>query len=111
AALLQSEGESVQRLQTSHAFHSRFMDAALAPMQQALRQVRLQPPRVPCLSNVSGRWLSADDAQSPDYWARHVRATVRFSDGLVQLLRETRAQLLEVGPGTTLSTLARQHGA
>jgi phthiocerol/phenolphthiocerol synthesis type-I polyketide synthase E len=110
-ALLESEGEAVQPLQTSHAFHSRLMDGAAAPMEKALRRVRLLPPNIPCISNVTGRWLQADEARSPGYWSQHVRATVRFSDGLAQLMRETRAQLLEVGPGTTLSTLARQHGA
>ena len=110
-ALLEREGEAVQRLQTSHAFHSRLMDGALGPMAEALTRVRLSPPQIPCMSNLTGRWLRADEAQNPAYWSRHVRGTVRFADGLAQLLRETRAQLLEVGPGTTLTTLARQHGA
>lgn len=110
-SLLEREGEAVQLLQTSHAFHSRLMDAALAPMTQALGRVRLQAPQIPCMSNLTGRWLRFEEAQSPAYWSRHLRGTVRFADGLGQLLRETRAQLLEVGPGTTLATLARQHGA
>jgi phthiocerol/phenolphthiocerol synthesis type-I polyketide synthase E len=108
---LEDAGELVQALQTSHAFHSRLVDAAVAPMQQALQGVRLNPPQIPCISNVSGRWLRPDEATSLDYWARHLRAPVRFADGLGQLLRDTRARLLEVGPGTTLAGLARQHGA
>ncbi len=108
---LEGDGELVQALQTSHAFHSRLIDAAVAPLQQALQRVRLNPPQIPCISNVSGRWLRPEEATSIDYWARHLRAPVRFADGLGQLLRDTRARLLEVGPGTTLAGLARQHGA
>ncbi|MFT3803348.1 MAG: SDR family NAD(P)-dependent oxidoreductase [Burkholderiaceae bacterium] len=108
---LEGDGEIAQRLQTSHAFHSRLMDAAVEPMRQAIARIALQAPRIPCISNVSGRWLKAEEATDPDYWARHLRAPVRFADGLGQLLRDTRARLLEVGPGTTLSHLARAHGA
>jgi len=109
--LLEREGEAVQVLQTSHAFHSRLVDAAVEPIRLVLQRMRLNAPQIPCISNVSGRWLMADEATSPAYWASHLRAPVRFADGLALLLRETRARLLEVGPGTTLTNLARQHGA
>src|SRR5262249_9410762 len=41
------------------------------------------------------------------YWVRHLRQTVRFSDGISQLLRESDNALLEVGPGQNLSALAK----
>jgi acyl transferase domain-containing protein len=59
------------------------------------------------VSNVTGTWLSDDEATSPDYWLRHLRQPVLFSDGLGTLLRTTHRQLLEVGPEATLTSLAR----
>src|SRR5581483_7481871 len=49
------------------------------------------------------------DARDPAYWARHLRSTVRFSDGLRKILEMDGVVLLEVGPGQTLTSLARRH--
>ncbi len=48
--------------------------------------------------------------RQPKYWAQHLRQTVLFSAGLQQLLKEPDLILLEIGPGRTLATLAKQHG-
>jgi len=96
-------------LQTSHAFHSRMMEPALTPFAEVLRQVSLQPPRLPYLSNVSGDWITAGMATNPDYWVRHLRETVCFGRGLGELLKDPALLLLEIGPGTALSSIAAQH--
>lgn len=98
-------------LRTSHAFHSAMMEPALAPFRAEFGAVRLQPPQIPMVSNVSGTWLTDKDATDPEYWVRHIREPVRFADGMQTLLRETNAALLEVGPGNTLVTLAQRHPA
>jgi NAD(P)-dependent dehydrogenase (short-subunit alcohol dehydrogenase family)/acyl carrier protein len=64
---------------------------------------------VPYLSNVTGTWIRAEEATDPGYWARQLRGTVRFADGVAELLAEPQRVLLEVGPGNTLSSLSRQH--
>ncbi|MGH8571222.1 MAG: KR prefix domain-containing protein, partial [Gammaproteobacteria bacterium] len=56
-----------------------------------------------------GRWVTSGEATDPDYWVRHLRHTVRFSDGVRQLLREPSQVFLEVGPGRTLGTLIGRH--
>jgi acyl transferase domain-containing protein len=58
---------------------------------------------------VTAKWITAEEARNPEYWAGHVRQTVRFADGVAELMKDAQAILLEVGPGQTLSTLARQH--
>jgi phthiocerol/phenolphthiocerol synthesis type-I polyketide synthase E len=108
---LEGEGASAQLLHTSHAFHSRLVDAAVAPMTEAMARIRLQAPTIPCLSNLSGTWIRPEEAQSPAYWGRHLRGTVRFADCLSHLYRDTECALLELGPGQTLTSLARQHPA
>lgn len=106
---LEGRGAKVRHLHTSHAFHSPMMDPVLEPFTSLLRTVKLSAPTIPYVSNVSAQWITATDAQSPDYWAGHVRQTVRFADGATELMKDPRQVLLEVGPGQTLCTLARQH--
>src|SRR5207245_465385 len=65
-------------------------------------------PTIPLLSTVTGTWMTATEAVDPGYWARHIRAPVRFSDAVRQLFKPSRI-LLEVGPAATLSVLARRH--
>ncbi len=95
-----------RRLHTSHAFHSRMMDGLIDPFEREIRQLSLRAPTLPILSTVSGRWLTTDEALSPRYWAEHLRRTVNFAQAL-STLRATRDALLEVGPGQTLTTLAK----
>jgi amino acid adenylation domain-containing protein len=110
-AALAGRGIDRRRLRTSHAFHSAAMEPALAPFAERLRRLRLAPPSVPFVSNVTGTWITAAEATDPAYWVRHLRGTVRFAGGLAELLREPGRLLLEVGPGNSLATLAREGGA
>jgi acyl transferase domain-containing protein len=108
---LGERGVSVRRLHTSHAFHSAMMEPALAPFREALRRVALRPPETPVVSNLTGTFLTPEQATDPDYWVRHLRERVRFADGLRTLLADPDGVLLEVGPGQVLSSLARQEPA
>jgi iturin family lipopeptide synthetase A len=110
-AELKARDISARHLHTSHAFHSPMMDPVIAPFTARLRAVRLREPKIPYVSNVTARWITVAEATSPDYWAGHVREAVRFADGVQQLMITPDHILLEVGPGQTLATLARQHPA
>ncbi len=96
-------------LHTSHAFHSAMMEDAVPPFAEALASIPLHAPQIPIMSTVHARWLTEEDTQDPTYWARHLRETVRFSDAVSEIVQESNDVFLEVGPGQTLSTLARQH--
>ncbi|NUK50151.1 amino acid adenylation domain-containing protein [Streptomyces lunaelactis] len=109
-ALLTECGVVSKRLRTSHAFHSRLMDGAAAAFAEEVARIRLSPPRIPFLSNVTGDWITDEEATSPAYWGRQIRATVRFDDAL-SAVRDTGAALLEAGPGQVLTRLARAAGA
>ncbi|MBX9602041.1 MAG: amino acid adenylation domain-containing protein [Bryobacteraceae bacterium] len=108
AAKLNQEGVAVKRLHTSHAFHSTMMDPVVAPFANFLRGIALNAPRIPILSCVTRAWLTEEDARSPEYWARHLRQPVYFHEAVQGLCEDKTLILLEVGPGQTLSTLARQ---
>ncbi|MGE3267194.1 MAG: SDR family NAD(P)-dependent oxidoreductase [Chloroflexota bacterium] len=108
-ARLAARDVSCRPLHTSHAFHSSMMEPALEPFAERVRQLAPQPPTRPFLSNLTGTWITAEQATDPDYWAAHLRSTVRFADGVSELLRDRDLVLLEVGPGQTLSSLVKQH--
>jgi amino acid adenylation domain-containing protein len=106
---LKEKGHNCRRLHTSHAFHSTMMDPILDEFEQTVRGVTLNKPLVPYISNVTGKWITVEEATNPAYWVKHLRRTVRFADGLTELLKEPSVVFLEVGPGRTLSTFVRQH--
>ncbi|MBN1239256.1 MAG: SDR family NAD(P)-dependent oxidoreductase [Gammaproteobacteria bacterium] len=83
----------------------------LADFARTLGTVRLAPPRIPYLSNVTGTWIEERQATDPDYWVAHVRRAVRFDDGIRALAQAPDRVFLEVGPGRGLMTLARWHPA
>ncbi|MFQ5627055.1 MAG: acyltransferase domain-containing protein, partial [Methyloligellaceae bacterium] len=96
-----------RRLHTSHAFHSAMMDGVLAPFTEQVKKIALSAPKIPFISNVTGTWITDSEATDPNYWALHLRSAVRFGAGVRELLQEPSRILLEIGPGQTLSTLAR----
>jgi acyl transferase domain-containing protein len=106
---LQQDKLSFKRLETSHAFHSAMMDPILADFEAAVKRVALQPPAIPFVSNVTGTWITAEEATDPAYWSRHLRSAVRFFDGLSTLMEDASRVYLEVGPGRSLQSAVRQH--
>ncbi len=107
-SLLQAQNIDCQKLHTSHAFHSAMMDTILEDFRKEVAKIALHAPKIPYISNVTGTWIKEEEATSPEYWAKHIRSTVRFSQGIQTLLEDTNAIFLEVGPGRTLSTLGKQ---
>ena len=102
-------GIVVRRVRTSHAFHSRMMDPVIPEFTGFLSGLMLREPQIPMLSNITGTWMSADEATNPATWARQIRATVRFSDELDALLADPSRVLIEVGPGGALTSSATRH--
>ncbi len=104
---LRSEGVPARRLPATHAFQSHLMEPVVAPLLAELRTMTLRAPAIPFLSNGSGRWITAAEATSPEYWAQQCRRTVYFGDGLRELAKEPNRLLVEVGPGRILAGLLR----
>ncbi|MGH9759552.1 MAG: acyltransferase domain-containing protein, partial [Blastocatellia bacterium] len=106
--LLNDRDIETSPIHISVAAHSEMVAPILERFAGLASRVRLSPPGIPYISNVTGNWVTANDMIDSQYWTRHLRETVRFSDGVRHLL-EHGAVLLEVGPGNTLTSLARQH--
>jgi acyl transferase domain-containing protein len=105
---LADAGHTARRLATTHAFHSPMMAPVAERLAARVAQSTLRAPAIPMISNVTGTWISDAEATDPGYWTRHLLGTVRFADGIAELLREPGRVLVEVGPGQTLSTFVRQ---
>ncbi len=91
------------------AAHSSMLDGILQPFRTYLESIRLSPPTRKLISNLTGTWMTNQQATSPDYWTEHLRNTVQFSSGMETLLQSDDRIFLEVGPGNALSSLTRQH--
>ncbi|MBW4506975.1 MAG: SDR family NAD(P)-dependent oxidoreductase [Scytonematopsis contorta HA4267-MV1] len=103
------KGIKYSYLHTSHAFHSQMTEPVKERFIQEIQKIKLNPPQIPFISNVTGTWITPQEATDPNYWGRHLRQTVHFSGGINKLLEEKNCILLEVGPARTLSTFAKQH--
>jgi len=102
-------GVASVRLATSHGFHSEMMDPVVGPFTDHLRRFQFRAPRLPFVSGVTGDWIRPEEATDPVYWARHLREPVAFSKCVRLLASEPGRVFLEVGPGSVLCRLVRQH--
>jgi acyl transferase domain-containing protein/aryl carrier-like protein len=108
-ARLEQAGIPCRPLHTSHAFHSAMMSPVVEPFLDVVRSVSLHGPNRLIVSTVTGGPMTEAEATAPQYWANHLRATVKFSPALFRCLELGANVFLEVGPRTTLSSLAVQH--
>ena len=105
---LDSEKIVSRRLATSHAFHSRMVEPALAPFAEVVRTIEFAEPSIPYVSTLTGKWITLDEVSKPEYWTSQLRRTVRFADAVREILKTPERIMLEVGPAETLVPLIRQ---
>ncbi|MFD9091852.1 acyltransferase domain-containing protein, partial [Streptomyces prasinus] len=100
----EDQGRKTKWLNVSHAFHSPHMDDVLEEFTTALGHLTFHPPTIPIVSNLTGE-LATDDIQTPGYWARHIRDTVRFAHGITTLDHLGTTTYLELGPDGTAAAM------
>ena len=104
------EGELVcRRLLATHAFHSPMMTPVAEELTRIARSIRLSPPQIPYISNVTGKPITDAEATDPAYWAQHLTQPVQFAAGLQHMCTPTAPVFLEVGPGQMLTSLTEQY--
>jgi len=108
-AELRARGIEGKRVATSHAFHSPMMDPILDAFAARVGQTARNAPALRWVSNLTGTWITPDEAVDPAYWARHLRGTVRFAECVATVAAEARERVfVECGPGRTLSSLVKR---
>ena len=91
--------------------HSPLLDPIVKEFGDYLAGLKFSAPKRPFMSNLTGAFVTDKDL-SAAYFVRHLRETVSFADGLAALFQaHPQAVLVEVGPGQTLSSVARLHSA
>ena len=107
---LAARGVESSRLRINVAAHSKLLEPILPEFHAFVRRLDLRAPTIPVASNLTGTWMTEADATDPDYWVRHLRKRCDSpTDSRVDAA--DASVLLEVGPGRTLATLARQQVA
>jgi acyl transferase domain-containing protein/acyl carrier protein len=106
ARLFTESDRKTSRLRVSHAFHSHRMEPMLAEFATAVAGVSFNAPRIPLVSNISGR-IAGDEILDPGYWVSQVRAAVRFAPGVETLVASGVRRFLEVGPDAVLAAMTR----
>jgi acyl transferase domain-containing protein/thioesterase domain-containing protein/acyl carrier protein len=106
---LERDEIEVKAIPIDIAAHSRLLEPILERFGAYLRSITLSPPTIPFVSNRTGTWITAEQATNPAYWVEHLRHTVHFFDGVGAISDDKPRVLVEVGPGSVLGSLAKQH--
>jgi phthiocerol/phenolphthiocerol synthesis type-I polyketide synthase E len=96
-------------LQSSYAFHSGMVDPIVDKLAEKISKIKFKAPSIPFISTVTGKWITTEEAIDPSFWAKKIRQTVLFDEGIQKLLEKQEYILLEVGPRQTLSSLTKAH--
>ena len=107
---LRADGVEIREIPLNVAAHSALLDPGLPAFEEKWRSIQLSAPTIPIACNLTGGWLTAENATDPTYWVRHYRNTVRYAENTALLLEDEGTVFVEVGPGRTLSAFTRANG-
>jgi amino acid adenylation domain-containing protein len=96
------------RIQASHAIHSAMMEPVVEEFKLEVEKIKLNKPRIPYLSNVTGDWVTDREAVDPGYWSNHLLSAVQFNLSIIKLLEKEKAVFIEVGPGNAVCSLIQR---
>ena len=109
AARLETDGLKSTSLATSHAFHSAMMAEAKAPLIERVAETVRSEATMEIVSTATGKEVAASEFANPSYWGDQLMQPVLFADAVkVAAAKGEHRIFLEVGPGQTLSSLAKQ---
>jgi acyl transferase domain-containing protein/acyl carrier protein len=106
---LEKDAVQSKLLQTSHAFHSSQMEPMLEEFLRSIESIEINSARIPYLSNLTGKRITVNNLKEKKYWSDHIRGTVKFSEGIDELLSQGDSVFIEIGPGNSLTNFVHQH--
>nr|WP_194906499.1 type I polyketide synthase [Catenulispora rubra] len=105
---LVADGTSATLLKVGHAFHSPLMDPILDDFAASVGSLQAGGMAIPIISTLLGRPATAEELTSVEHWVNHLREPVRFFDALESARADGAQVFLEVGPGSTLASIATE---
>ncbi|MDF2801027.1 MAG: hypothetical protein K0S61_930 [Anaerocolumna sp.] len=107
--IVKDKGFKATVLKTSHAFHTSMMRQAAKEFGVFLKDIKMQNPVIPIVSNVTGEWVEENEMNTPEYWVNHIISPVNFNKDLEAILEDENGLFIETGAGRSLCTFAIQH--
>ncbi|MBB6170498.1 acyl transferase domain-containing protein/aryl carrier-like protein [Nocardiopsis mwathae] len=101
------QGITFTHVEAEHAYHSQYMEPILDRYREIAESVAFSPPEIPYVSNVTGTWVTPEQATDPGYYCEHIRRTVLFKAGVETVMERGDVLFVEVGPGKSLSSFVR----
>lgn len=102
-AELQEHNIGGTKLSVSHAFHSEQMTPILDKFEAIASMVTYNEPKIPVISNVTGKVASSAVITTSDYWRDHIRNEVLFMQGMHTLANQDVELFVEIGPHPVLT--------
>ncbi|MDP4180244.1 MAG: aminotransferase class III-fold pyridoxal phosphate-dependent enzyme [Bacillota bacterium] len=98
----------VERLAISHAFHSPLIKPALQEFKQVLSKITFSRPKIPLISDLTGKKAEPSEIMSPEYWLNHITNPVRFYDAIKTIEKEGPQIFVEIGAKAILSGFTQE---
>ncbi len=106
-AILKDTGYKAIKLKVSAPFHSELMKPAKDPMSIILNQTQIHTPIVPLIANVTAK-ATSDINDIRNNLIEQICGTVRWRQTMNEMANLGITELVEIGSGTVLSSLARK---
>lgn len=103
---MEEAGTVTRPLRIRHAFHSSLIEPALATIDKSVSAFDLRLPSLAYVSTLTGDIVN-NELTTSDYWVRHSRQPVQFVTALESLEKQHVDLVIEIGPHSTLCTLAQ----
>ena len=100
--LFQERGYQAMQLPVSHAFHTRIVAPASAPLRKMLDRMHIAPPRLPLVANVTGDFYPSNESEIKDLLEKQIASPVQWVKGLQTMHNAGVRAFVEVGPKRAL---------
>jgi len=106
---LKKKGHECLKVNFPRASHSQMMQPVLKEFYERARQMPFNKPQVPYISGLSGTWITVQQALDHEYWGKHMMQTVRFSQGVQELMKQPGTIFVQVGSDKGLPLFVNHH--
>ncbi|XP_022093206.1 uncharacterized protein LOC110980639 isoform X3 [Acanthaster planci] len=95
-------------LKVDNAFHSKEQEVIRSPfLKEASKFLKVQNAEervrtIPMMSTVTGRYLTTEEANTPEYWFQNARQRVLFMNSIQKLAKDGYRVFVEVGTHSSL---------